>query len=66
MIIIEVTLKSGDKAIVGLNSNFVIHEENKGCRIVDGVHNNGGWHVKDSYEEVIEKIKKTIKNKGEN
>ena len=62
MIIIEVTLESGNKAIIGLNSNFVVYEKNKSCRIVDGVHNNGGWYVKDSYEEVIKKIKKSIKN----
>ena len=65
MIFIEVTLKSGDRALIGLNSNFVLYRSNTGgCKLVDGVHNNGGWNIRDSYEKVVKKIKEAIK-KGE-
>jgi hypothetical protein len=29
-------------------------------RVMDGLHNNGGWSVKESYEEVIAKIDEAI------
>jgi len=62
MILIEVTLKSGRKATIGLSGNFVVYEKDDGgCRLADGVHNNGGWDIKDSYKEVINKIKKAMK-----
>ena len=34
-------------------SNITIVETPNGTRIVDGNHNNGGWVVRQSYEEVV-------------
>lgn len=32
-----------------------------GACVNDGVHNNGGWYVQETYEEVIEMINAQIK-----
>ena len=59
MRILEVVLKSGNKATLFLSSNFVVTEtefENT-CRIIDGIHNNGGWEVYGDYQEIVEKLK---------
>lgn len=42
--------------LVTKNSNFVIHSSVDGTRIVDGIHNNGGWVVSDKTEKVVEKF----------
>ena len=42
-----------------LSGNFAVHhymDTKDGC-IQDGVHNNGGWHVKETPEEILEQIK---------
>ena len=45
--------------LVTKNSNFVIHTVDKGftaTRIVDGIHNNGGWEVHEPAEKVVQKF----------
>ena len=62
MRILEVVLKSGNKATLFLSSNFVVTEtdvENV-CRISDGIHNNGGWEVMASYKSIITKLRDSL------
>ena len=43
--------------LVTKTSNFVIHTTSEGfTRIVDGIHNNGGWQVGDKPETVVAKF----------
>ena len=42
--------------LVTKTSNFVIHSTNEGTRIVDGIHNNGGWQVYEDTQKVVEKF----------
>jgi hypothetical protein len=67
MITLELTLASSTEIkhplLLVLNGNFAVHRNfpvrdkpAKGAIIDDGVHNNGGWTVNESYEEVLEMI----------
>ena len=47
------------------SSNFVVsggHED--GTRISDGIHNNGGWVVGESYQTVVKKITEAYEQLG--
>ena len=45
------------------NTLTVINSKvDKNVKILDGLHNNGGWMVKESYETVIAKIDAAMKN----
>ena len=60
MKLLEFTLSSGNKASFYFATNFVVNlDSDNYVRIVDGVHNNGGWKLDKShtYEEVIKVIK---------
>lgn len=57
---LELTLKSGAKATFFL-SDFVLVNGSEGTRIVDGIHNNGGWTVKESYTDILKMIEKQKK-----
>ena len=41
---------------IGKNSNT----NEKEIRVMDGLHNNGGWNVKESYDQVIAKIDEAL------
>jgi len=61
---IEVELTSGRNLTIFFNNNIAVLDHKSKVRnenyttVLDGLHNNGGWEVNESYEEVIEKIKK--------
>ena len=45
------------------NTLTVINSKvDKNVKILDGLHNNGGWTVNESYETVIAKIDAAMKN----
>ena len=45
------------------NTLTVINSKvDQNVKILDGLHNNGGWMVKESYETVIAKIDAAMKN----
>ena len=67
MITLELTLASSTETVrpllLVLNGNFAVRryfpdrdKPAKGTVIEDGVHNDGGWKVKESYEEVLKMI----------
>jgi len=58
---IELTSRNGEKFLAGLSHIQTIQEfkgeyENENTYIV-GLNNNGGFFIKETYEEVLEKIK---------
>jgi len=53
MKMIDLTLEDGDIMTFCLSTNFVFGDN----YFQDGNHNNGGWKVVESREEIIEKIK---------
>jgi hypothetical protein len=58
---IKVILDSGKPVVLFLGStNLAVYHDDKNVRICDGVHNNGGWKLADSYtlEEVVRLIEK--------
>ena len=45
------------------NTLTVINSKvDKNVKILDGLHNNGGWTINESYETVIAKIDAAMKN----
>ena len=59
--IIELELEeeeTGVPVMLHLTGNFAVvpTETGGGSTILDGVHNNGGWRVRESYDEVTERI----------
>jgi len=54
--VIVLTLESGRSITLHLIGNFAVLPNGTGSTILDGVHNNGGWCVKESYDEVTERI----------
>ena len=52
MKIFNLTLESGKKITVVLSGNATFSDN----RYQDGTHNNGGWPVKESREEIIQLI----------
>mgnify|MGYP003349841545 CR=1 FL=1 len=59
---VQLTLKGGSPLTVYYNSNFAVNDTKEGVRLVDGLHNNGGWWLEGTYEEVIAKIDEALKN----
>lgn len=60
---LELTLPGGRKGMFFLYEFVVCEGEDGSAGIVDGMHNNGGWKVKEKYHEVIDMINKQRKNK---
>jgi hypothetical protein len=57
MKVVELDLITGSQVTIFFNTNIAIHYNAEGQVIVmDGRHNNGGWKVKGSYDEVINKF----------
>ena len=60
---VELTLVSGSKATFFINSNIIVYEDSSEnypklrCRILDGIHNNGGWMIQEDYKTVVRMIK---------
>ncbi len=58
MIILNLThVYKNRPLLLVLSTNFAVSEtdeERVGCVVDDGVHNNGGWRVKETREEIIE------------
>jgi hypothetical protein len=56
VIAVELQLRHGQWATFFLSSGFVVHErtmEGKTiCILNEGNHNNGGWELADSYDEI--------------
>ena len=57
MKLLELTLNSGDKITFLVNGTFSVRADEFGTKVQDGTHNNGGWPVQESYQEVIKKLK---------
>jgi uncharacterized protein YlzI (FlbEa/FlbD family) len=55
MCFIELTSFNGKKFIGNVNLLQAVYCQDKGAYVV-GWNNNGGFEVKESYEEIIEKI----------
>ena len=57
--IIELTLEDKETGVpvtLHLTGNFSVTPTETGSVIDDGEHNNGGWRVRESYDEVTERI----------
>jgi hypothetical protein len=56
------TPSDSDRLTLILTSNFAVtpscpkNYPRSNCVIQDGVHNNGGWYVRETYEEVMAQI----------
>ena len=69
---IELQLISGRWAVFFLSTNFLINErliDYKGEQrmvavLQDGIHNNGGWELADSYSEVKSRLFKLFDLEG--
>lgn len=35
-----------------------------GCTVADGIHNNGGFHVQESYDDVVDMIRSQLMRQG--
>lgn len=61
--ILNLTLVYKDEPILLMMAgNFAVIESDDGvgCVVLDGVHNNGGWKVKETREEVVAMIKAQV------
>jgi len=61
MKMLSLTLQgSGKRLTIVINGTIAIAEstEKGHTTITDGTHNNGGWEVKESYEEIITQLEK--------
>ena len=56
-IMIDLTLENGQEATFIINGNAVFYD----YKFVDGVHNNGGWPVRETRKQIREKILKAIR-----
>ena len=57
MRVVEFDLVSGSKVTIFFNTNIaIVHSDEGQVTVMDGRHNNGGWKVKGSYDEVVSKI----------
>ena len=78
MIMLSLTLKYRDIPVFIVAQGLAVQKNPKkdsydrpiegawdGCYVVDSYNNNGGWKVKESYEEVVAMIKKQLESKGE-
>ena len=62
---IELNLTTGNKVTIFFNNNIAVStskstvdgKDVEAVRVMDGLHNNGGWSVKESYKDVIRMIK---------
>jgi hypothetical protein len=61
---------SGGSVVIYFNGNLTVHRYVTSMltgaaeiKVIDGNHNNGGWLVLESYEEVIAKIDAAIAGK---
>lgn len=57
---IELTVAASGNKVCIVDHNSITFAENKrekaNCQVMDGRHNNGGWFVIETYEEVKAKI----------
>jgi hypothetical protein len=59
MKILILPLIGGSEATFFLNTNNLVvidSKDKKTCTICDGIHNNGGWKIAKSYDEVVKEI----------
>ncbi len=71
MIELKLTLQRGQPIHLFLNSNFAVTptkytwegEERVGSSISDGVHNNGGWVVREQVPAVLSQIRQQREDK---
>lgn len=71
MIVLNLTTEDGnDLVICGQNITVLDNSGNKipyseklykGCRVKDGLHNNGGWQVKERFKDVAMAIEIQVK-----
>lgn len=55
---VEFDLTSGNKVTIFLSGSITVQTDADGqVYVLDGLHNNGGWKVKGSYQDVVRKIK---------
>lgn len=59
---IELTKENGMKFIGNVNLLERVVEQEKGCYVI-GWNNNGGFLVRESYEEIIQKITTSFTSK---
>lgn len=59
---VELKLQSGSEVTLFFSGNLAISRncENGKVTVADGVHNNGGWPVAESYDVVVNKIKEAL------
>lgn len=61
---ITLPLTSGNSVtlFIGVNGLAVVQsvKEPSHCRVIDGLHNNGGWEVKMSREACVKKIQAAL------
>ena len=65
MKVIELELKSGEWATFFISGNVTLSTFEGETRLDDGHHNNGGWRLADSYDEVKYRITKLFDLDGE-
>ena len=58
---ITVTTGKDTPLTIYFSNNISVIKKDHGCCIMDGLHNNGGWLVTESYDEVISKIDTALK-----
>lgn len=61
---VEFELSSGNKVTIFFNTNLTVQSydgDRNEVYILDGLHNNGGWKVKASYDEAVSKIIRAMK-----
>jgi len=54
---VEFELVSGSLITIFLSGTITVLQSSGSVYVSDGHHNNGGWEVKGSYNDVVRKIK---------
>lgn len=66
MIILRVHARGSRKPItLYLSTNFAVTTTGGTTRLIDGVHNNGGWHLDETQQEVEFEIEQWLAEEAE-
>ena len=61
MITLELTSKHGGKLFF-VGDVWAVHQDSRKTVIQNGMNNNGGFHVEESYDEIVGMINKQVEN----
>ena len=68
MVPVTFKLDGGNKITIFLSTNahfavLPLKSNPNQCRLIDGLHNNGGWTIDEKYDAVVERLMKYVVGK---